>query len=47
MSSALTADKLYRCCGVLDELFDGAAMNQNQNLLLTSLCYKLREAVGK
>ena len=29
------------------ELFDGAAMNQNQNLLLTSLCYKLREAVGK
>lgn len=47
LSSVLTADKLYRCCGVLDELFDGAAMNQNQNLLLTSLCYKLREAVGK
>lgn len=34
LSSALTADKLYRCCGVLDELFDGAAMNQNQNLRL-------------
>lgn len=47
LSAALTADKLYRCCGVLGELFDGAAMNQNQNLLLTSLCYKLREAVGK
>lgn len=45
LAAKFTPEQLYALYRTAQALCDGAAGNQNHNLLLTSLCYKLRRCV--
>lgn len=47
LAASLTMERLYALFNTVAELQNGVVSNQNHNLLLTSLCYKLRQAAGR
>ncbi|MGN1122786.1 MAG: ATP-binding protein [Eubacterium sp.] len=47
LKSRLTRQKLTRLVSVCDELKKAVLMNVNNSLIITKICYSLREAVGR
>lgn len=47
LMQSFTAAQLLECFNVTEELEDSMRLNPNQNLLLTRLCSKLRESIGR
>ena len=47
LKSKLTKQKLIDLMNVCDKLKDMAIMNSNNSLLITKMCYSLRQAVGR
>lgn len=47
LMQSFTAAQLLECFNVTEEFSESLKLNPNQNLLLTRLCSKLREAIGR